>query len=139
MARLPSRRLRLAALAGALAPIAALGVAPASANHEFNSCNNDPAGTDEVYVVAHNLAFVGVDAGLTSTPAAVCVVGPTTNVAGLVYVFDRPSLVGRTVALQLCTPTCTTVLNETGAGINTSAPLFSCVWVNGVQQNPGCP
>lgn len=34
---------------------------------------------------------------------------------------------------------CIPILGTTGVELNLAAPLFSCIWFNGVQQNPGCP
>lgn len=81
---------------------------------------------------------------------AVCVVAP---VAGNHYVAvgktSRPGLVGTGISLTVCTvngqfdqnPTasCIALLGETGVFLNPTAPLFSCIVVNGVEQNPGCP
>jgi hypothetical protein len=138
---------------GVLATGALLGTmvvllaAPAAhATHTVTSCNDDPGGSDELYVEWHSVVLVGADGGLGGaggTGKAVCfaLLGSSTNV--LVDVLDPDSSsIGNTVRIRLCSPTistCTTVLDETGVEVNVTAPLFSCVWVNGVQQNPGCP
>lgn len=117
---------------------------PAGAQHITTSCNNDPSGIDEVFFEWNNLVFVGVDLGLGdllgSETRVVCawVVGVDTSLR--VTVIAAPAgFAGRTLSVSLCTPTCTTILGQTGVFVNLTAPLFSCIYLNGVQQNPGCP
>ena len=118
---------------------------PASATHLVTNCNNDATGMDEIYFEWHNVVFVGVDLGLgdilgtESRAFCVSVLGGTAQNL-LVDVFNAPAgFTGRTIQVRLCNPTCTTLVGQTGVFVNLAAPLFSCIYLDGVQQNPGCP
>lgn len=132
------------AFAAALFALVGTAFAPhaAHATHTTTPCNNDAGNLDEVYVAWHSVVLVGVDAGLPpDSGRAVCVFVVSTHAHILVDVLTlstSPSKPGLTLGVRLCTPTCSIVLAETGVVVNTTAPLFSCVWVNGTQQIPGC-
>lgn len=134
---------RIAAVIG-LAWIAAFGApSSAEAHHTITNCNNDPGNIDEVFVGAHNVAFVGVDTGISGSPTnetvVVCVIVLSSDTRVFVDHYDPPTTgTGQAVRVTLCTATCTTPVQQTGADVKVATPLFSCVWINGAQQNPGC-
>lgn len=69
------------------------------------------------------------------------VVTTTCNTETRTYVTPAISTTPGTARLTISAWTNTILgsIGLTGATLNLTAPLFSCVWVNGVQQNPGCP
>lgn len=152
---------RLAVAAVAAASFCVAGAVPAQANHILSVCDSGDTGTviydsgedvvlggtlhvvvgtGEVYV-RYGDALVGVD----TDPLTVCVAALGAS-EHLSLNLDAPAgYVG--VGLQHCSWSgfpahtgsdvdCTWVVR---VWLNTAQPLFSCVWVNNVQQIPACP
>lgn len=155
------RRMAVAAVAAASFCVA--GAAPAQADHVLTVCDNNGDLGSVVYdsgpdvllggrfqiVVATGQTYVrynDVLVGVDTDPLTLCISAPVVG-SRTVSVFTTAPAGYVGVGIQTCnwigdpghsvtTGNCFWVLRVL---VNPVAPLFSCVYVNGVQQNPGCP